>query len=62
VSAIAGENQTLYMSDSSASVLRTIASKLSGNGCEEVTMDVESLNAVFVTDLGLEYLPPYTIE
>jgi hypothetical protein len=62
VSAIAGVNQTLYMSDSSASVLRTIASKLSGNGCEEVTMDIESLDAILVTDLGLEYLPPYTIE
>ena len=60
--AIAGENQSLYISDGNASVMRTVGSMLSGRDCVTVTMDIEALNAELIADLGLEYLPPYTVE
>lgn len=61
-SAIAGRNQSLYISDESAKTIRSIGSILNNHDCKEITMETEVLNAVYVTDLADEFVRPYTLE
>ncbi|MEE9413413.1 MAG: hypothetical protein V3V22_10225 [Methylococcales bacterium] len=61
-SAIAGENQTFYISDDTPKTIRSINSILGNNGCEKMPMDIEVINAVSITHLAFEYQPPYTLE